>query len=179
MSRNKVIIKIDLKSDGDPPEFVLTPIPPLPKFNSKKNDFAFYNEGEDGFTLRYTLQGDALGYRFPDDDDEALYSALGTECPKTSGQWEQFKSNNVTDNNKTLVVINRNDYEAEFGYTLWVERAEPNGQIKRLPLDPGGMNKNGSTRLIEASQLIAVAVTTVAATVLVLVSFGLLRRKWR
>ena len=61
MSRNEVTIKVDLKSDGDPPQFDLTPIPPLPKWNSKKNDFAFYNEGEDGFLLRFTLQGNALG----------------------------------------------------------------------------------------------------------------------
>lgn len=178
MSRNDVTIKVDLKSDGDPPEFVLTPIPPLPKFNSKKNDFAFYNEGEDGFLLRFTLQGNALGYCFPDDEDEALYSALGTECPKTAGQWEQFKANNVTDNNKTLVVINRNDYEAEFAYTLRVKKMV-GGKTKWLPLDPGGLNKNGSTRLTEVSQLITVAVGAVAATVLVLLSFGLLKRKWR
>ncbi len=123
MSRNEVTIKVDLKSDGNPPVFDLTPIPPLPKFNSKKNDFAFYNEGEDGFTLRFTLQGNALGYRFPDDEDEALYSALGTGCPDTAGQWDQFEANNVTNNNKTLVVLNRNEYEAEFGYTLRVKKA--------------------------------------------------------
>ena len=178
MSRNEVSIKVDLKSDGDPPQFDLTPIPPLPKWNSKKNDFAFYNEGEDGFLLRFTLQGNALGYRFPDDEDEALYSALGTGCPEIPGQWDQFEANNVTDKNKTLVVLNRNEYEAEFGYTLRVKKAV-GGKIKWLSLDPGGMNKNGSTRFVDVSQLITVAVGAATATVLVLLSFGLLKRKWR
>jgi hypothetical protein len=143
MSRNEVDIKVDLKSDGDPPEFDLIPTPPLPKWNDKKNDFAFYDNGKDGFVLRFKLHGTALGYRFPDDKDEALYSARGTDCPVTPGQWDQFEANNVRDNNKTLVVLNRNDYEAEFAYTLRVQKTD-GSKTKHLKLDPGGLNKNGS-----------------------------------
>ena len=76
------------------------------------------------------------------------------------------------------MVLNRNEYEAEFGYTLRVKKAV-GGKIKWLSLDPGGMNKNGSTRFVDVSQLITVAVGAATATVLVLLSFGLLKRKWR
>jgi len=143
MTRNEVDIRIDLKSDGDPPEFDLIPIPPLPKWNEKKNDFAFYDNGKAGFVLRFRLHGAALGYRFPDDKDEALYSVRDTVCPKTPGQWDQFEANNVGENNRTLVVINLNDYEAEFAYTLRVKKTV-GSETKWLELDPGGLNKNGS-----------------------------------
>jgi hypothetical protein len=144
MRKNVVNIKVDLKSDGNPPVFDLVPTPPLPKWKNKENDFIFENNGADGFLLNFTLHGNALGFRFPDDTHEALYSAQGAGCPASRGQWDQFEATEVTGGNKTLVVRNHNQYEAEFGYTLNVQRIGAKGDVEWLPLDPGGLNKNGS-----------------------------------
>lgn len=177
MGKNVVNIKVDLKSDGSPPVFDLIPTPPLPKLKNKENDFVFENNGGDGFLLNYTLHGNALGYRFPDDTDEALYSAQGTECPTCEGQWDQFEATEVNGGNKTLVVRNRNQYEAEFGYTLRVKKILPDGEVKWLDLDPGGLNKNGSTTSSSVTQVLAVAAGAAVATVLAVISFGLLKRR--
>jgi hypothetical protein len=177
MSKNVVNIKVDLKSDGNPPDFDLVPTPPLPKWKNAKNDFVFENNGADGFVLNFKLQGTALGYRFPDVEDEALYSAPGTGCPTCEGQWDQFEAEDVEDHNKTLVVRNRNECEAEFGYTLRVKKTLPDGKIKWLELDPGGLNKNGSVQVTGVAQTIAIAAGAAAAAVLAVISFGLLKRR--
>lgn len=176
MGKRVVNIKIDLKSDGNPPDFDLVPTPPLPKWKNAKNDFVFENNGADGFLLNYTLHGNALGYRFPDDTDEALYSAEGTGCPTCEGQWDQFEAKSVTGGNKTLVVRNHNQCEAEFGYTLRVKKILSDGEVKWLDLDPGGLNKNGSVQ-VSVAQTIAIAAGAAAAAVLAVVSFGLLKRR--
>ena len=177
MGKRVVNIKVDLKSDGNPPDFDLIPTPPLPKWKNAKNDFVFENDGADGFLLNYTLHGNALGYRFPGDTDEALYSSEGPGCPTCEGQWDQFEAKSVTGGNKTLVVRNHNQCEAEFGYTLRVKKTLPDGEIKWLDLDPGGLNKNGSVQMTGVAQVIAVAAAGAAATVLAVISFGLLKRR--
>lgn len=177
MGKRVVNIRVDLKSDGNPPDFDLIPTPPLPKWKNAKNDFEFENDGADGFLLNYTLHGNALGYRFPDDTDEALYSAEGTGCPRCEGQWDQFEAKAVTSGNKTLVVRNHNERVAEFGYTLRVKKILADGEIKWLDLDPGGLNKNGSTSSTSVTQVFAVAAGAAAATVLAVISLGFLKRR--
>ena len=177
MSKNVVNIKVDLKSDGNPPDFDLIPTPPLPKWKNAKNDFVFENNGADGFLHNYTLHGNALGYRFPDDTDEAVYSAQGSGCPSCEGQWDQFEGKQVTGGNKTLVVRNHNQCEAEFGYTLRVKKILPDGEVKWLELDPGGLNKNGSVQVTSVAQAIAIGAGAAAATILAVISFGLLKRR--
>ncbi len=177
MGKRVVNIKVDLKSDSNPPDFDLIPTPPLPKWKNAKNDFVFENNGADGFLLNYTLHGNALGYRFPDETDEAVYSAQGSGCPSCEGQWDQFEGKQVTGGNKTLVVRNHNQCEAEFGYTLRVKKILPDGEIKWLELDPGGLNKNGSVQVTSVAQAIAIGAGAAAATILAVISFGLLKRR--
>jgi hypothetical protein len=176
MGKRVVNIKVDLKSDSNPPDFDLIPTPPLPKWKNAKNDFVFENDGANGFLLNYTLHGNALGYRFPDDTDEALYSSEGTGCPTCEGQWDQFEAKSVTGGNKTLVVRNHNECEAEFGYTLRVKKILSDGEVKWLELDPGGLNKNGSVQ-VSVAQTVAIAAGAAGATVLAVISFGLLKRR--
>lgn len=176
MGKRVVNIRVDLKSDSNPPEFDLIPTPPLPKWKNAKNDFVFENNGADGFLLNYTLHGNALGYRFPNDTDEALYSAEGTGCPTCEGQWDQFHAKSVTSGNKTLVVRNHNQREAEFGYTLRVKKVLADGEVKWLDLDPGGFNKNGSVQ-VSVAQTVAIAAGAAAATALAVISLGFLKRK--
>lgn len=145
-------IEIDVKviiqdPDADPPKFKLE-CNDLPK-GTKDNDFIFNNDGHPGFILNYILQGDAHGYRFPDDKDEALYSAKGVGCPRNKGQWPQFKARDVKSGNKILVVrnLNQSGHQGQFGYTLRVTKTphDPDTPADQyLELDPGGENNNGS-----------------------------------
>jgi hypothetical protein len=110
------------------------------------NHFDFTNNGHDGFLLNYILQEPRHGYFWPDDPDEALYSAKGSGCPKNKGHWGQFKAKEVkTPNNKVLVVrnMNRKGQEGEFGDTLRVTKTPHDETAEYLDLDPGGTNRNG------------------------------------
>jgi hypothetical protein len=152
MAVNEVEMKVFLKNDN-PVEFDLVPDPPLPQ-GPGDNDFIFSNDGKNGFMLRFVLQDQTnsnsplAAYRFPDDKDEALYSAKGMGCPRTKGQWAQFKAKEVETGNKILVVRNLNQYKEKFGYTLRLTKTPHNPNPDCIDLDPGGENTNGSSRSI-------------------------------
>lgn len=171
MGSKTVNIKVIIHSE-EPGDFDLEADPPLPK-GPGKNEFIFENNGYDGFRLNYILDGNALGYFFPDDLEEALYSAKGSGCPKSKAQWDQFEAKRVKQGNKVLVVRNRNEkaHKGVFGYTLRVTKTphDPNPQF--LDLDPGGENRNGQTLTGGwASVMVGVAsaVATIAACVIAL-----------
>lgn len=155
--------------DADPPKFRLE-CNELPKLPNTKHDFKFENDEDHkhGFLLNYILQGNAHGYRFPDDETEALYSAPGVDCPRTPGQWPQFKAREVKPGNKILVVrnLNQKGFEARFGYTLRVTKTPHDDNARYIELDPGGENTNGGSKTSGWSY-VTVAVASGVASALV------------
>lgn len=166
----EVDIKVFLDLGKDPPFHLQCD--ELPK-GTKNGDFVFTNDHFPGFILNYVLQEPTTGYRFPDDLDEALYSAKTTTCPTSKGQWGQFKAKSVSSDNKTLVVRNMNQHghEGQFSYTLRVTKTPHNADAEYLDLDPGGTNTNGSAQGITLLNL-AIGVGIIAATGIVLYSLG-------
>jgi len=173
MGPRSVDVKVILKSDKEPVDFELVPVPSLPG-GTTKNEFVFENLGHDGFWLNFILEGDALGYRFPDDEEDALYSAKGNCCPKTKGQWSQFKGAKVEQGNKILTVRNKNKDEEIFGYTIRLTKTPHKSDPVCIELDPVGQNKNGSYNA-PVLQLALAAGAGAAFTVAVLFAFGFLR----
>jgi|tagenome__1003787_1003787.scaffolds.fasta_scaffold20985721_2 hypothetical protein len=110
-------------------------------------DLIFHNNCHPGFEVVFTLHdqtGDPNGYSFEKHKEDAVWSQLGegeAACPK-SEIWTVFKPLRVSDDRTTLAVINENSGEAvgPFQYALNVT----NGS-RKLSLDPGGNNMNGST----------------------------------
>ena len=132
-----VDVDVHLNRDGEEPPFYLETY--LPK--SKDGEICFHNNDRPGFLIRFNLlDPHHTGYLFPNDTDEALYSAKGAGCPTSKGQWGQFTAVGVENGNTTLVVknLNQSGHEGAFGYTLRVTKG---GDWKNL--DPGGLNQNG------------------------------------
>lgn len=171
MGPRSVDVKVILKSDS-PVDFDLVPLPTLPG-GPAKNELIFENLGHDGFWLNFILEGDALGYRFPDDEDDALYSAKGDCCPKSKGQWPQFKGHKVEKSNTVLIVRNKNKDVETFGYTLRLTKTPHESKPVCIDLDPVGQNKNGSNSAPVARLVLAAGIGAVA-TLVVLYAFGLL-----
>lgn len=148
-----------------------------PNFKFTSNDLTvgpdgkltFENNGKPGFDIEYRLKSPPSGYLFPDNNipnhlSQALWSAVGTnDCPKTAGQWDQFKAKKVKPGGLTLEVRNKNECIADFGYVLRVTNDDGENYLE---LDPGGRNQNGPVAMI-APQVVFVA-GAIAATVLVL-----------
>lgn len=110
------------------------------------DQLVFRNSGHPGFIVNFRLlDPHGTGFVFPHDHKAALSSARirspDDECPK-KGQWGIFKSVDVKDSNRTLVVRNINNEVALFGFTLWVTD-NPNSIDRLEPLDPVGSNQNG------------------------------------
>ena len=132
-----VDIDVYLQPEGTDPPFYLETYLPV----NSANEIVFQNHLRPGFIINFNLQDPHnTGYLFPDDEDEALYSAKGKGCPTSKGQWGQFKATEVKPGNRTLVVrnLNQGGHTGPFGYTLRVT----NGS-KWRDLDPGGDNQNG------------------------------------
>jgi len=145
---------------------------------------SFTNAGHPGFWVYFHLEDpDDTGYRFPDDPDDALwvakYEKAGDECPKVATSWGGFEPKKVLDgakkdleHNAVLKVRNRNtkDLMGEFGYTLCVVR---NGN-DWWPIDPGGVNHNGSSQgSLSTGQIIVGGILLVGAVLFVAYEFGL------
>jgi hypothetical protein len=162
-----VDVKVILHS-ANPVEFDLVPNPPLQR-GVQKNEFIFENDRHNGYWLNYILEGDALGYRFPDAGKDALYSAKGVGCPTSPGQWSQFKSETIGWANKVLVVrnLNEKDHKGSFGYTLRLTTTPHEKNPACIELDPGGQNKNGSSRALSLAY-VAVGVGSALVTTAVL-----------
>jgi len=147
------------------------------------NNFLYFRNWHfPGFCIHYELQEPTHGYRFPESSlfppnppnqhlRAALYAQPHPGCPTSASHWGQFAAQSVENSGRTLVVRNKNQTPLEFGYTL---RVTSDGGVTYLPLDPGGLNKNGSASVSVTSTVIAVAVGTMAATVFVLYSLNLL-----
>lgn len=182
MGERKLDVRVILEDPtSTPPKFTLD-CPELPRWKNEKNDFEFKNEGEDddGFLLRFILQGNAHGYRFPDNELQALYSAKGPDCPTSPGQWPQFYAREVKPGNKILVVRNLNQAGrgGQFAYTLRVTKSphdDERPEEEYLNLDPGGFNGNGHGRknISAATFVLAIAVGVVSALVTVFSLIGL------
>ena len=70
-----------------------------------------------------------------------ICAKLGTgPCPTSPCHWDQFYTIGLINNNKTLIVRNRNDYEQMFAFTL---RLQVDGCRRVFELDPIGSNQNG------------------------------------
>lgn len=153
--------------DANPADFHFetTDLPLVPK-----NHLHFHNCGHDGLHVYYHLQDPKHGFLFPQESlfppsppdqhlSAALYSAVNSPCPTSAGQWGQFKALCVEDEGATLVVHNKNQSQANFGYTLRVV----NEQGRYLDLDPGGTNQNGPITMSSSTYLALGAATGVAA----------------
>ncbi len=141
------------------------------------NELTFANNGKPGFLIEYHLVNPPSNYRFPVNSipnnlQEALYSAVGTDpCPNVPGQWCDFTAQTVKDQGLTLVVRNRNDSVAQFGYVL---RVTNDDGANYLPLDPGGFNQNGPQFMEQISPLVAGAIGAVAGSLLTLGAHALM-----
>lgn len=147
------------------------------------NKLSFTNHGHPGFWVFFHLEDpDGTGYRFPDDADQAMwvakYENAGDECPKVATSWGGFEPKKVLDgqkkdleHNMVLKVRNRNteDLKGEFGYTLCVVR---NGD-DWWPIDPGGVNHNGSSQGGISTTAVVVTVVLVGAALFAAYEFGL------
>jgi hypothetical protein len=137
-----------------------------------------FNDGDDhsGFRIFYHLEG-ADGYRFPEDPDEALYVNHGTTCPQSKSKWGQFRGVAVSNQGRTLEVLNKNEKQAKkadrhFAYSLVAKKtgAPP------LLLDPGGTNNNGEDPIIGPGGISSnVIVGGIAAAALLAVAFVVLK----
>ena len=114
------------------------------------NKLVFCNNGHPGFNVTFNLHDETgLGYQFigaPKEED-SLWSQCGsTGCPGSPGSWEVFDKKSVTVTNAGMVMkaLNENPSPAQgdFRYTINVTK---DGGRTYLPLDPGGINQNGST----------------------------------
>ncbi len=131
-----VDVDVYLEREGADPPFHFETYLPM----GANNVITFENHDRGGFLIRYNLRDPhKTGYLFPDDPDEALYSAKGEDCPHTRGQWSQFTAVEVQSENTTLLVKNLNQSPQDFGYTL---RVVKDGRWREL--DPGGVNQNGN-----------------------------------
>ncbi|MDP9421960.1 MAG: hypothetical protein M3Q19_03855 [Pseudomonadota bacterium] len=120
--------------------------------NAKGKDFAkFENKGDPGFIIFFNIvEKNGSGCQFLPDPDDAMWvqpSAFADPpCPSSPAYWSQFRAIDVVDHdsvnrNKTLIVLNQNDYQQSFAFTL---RFEVAGCNKILEFDPIGDNQNGN-----------------------------------
>lgn len=147
------------------------------------NNFLYFrNWGFPGFLIHYDLQDPTHGYLFPESSlfppnppnqhlREALFASSQPGCPSSASNWGQFAGDEVRNGGKTLVVYNRNRTPLIFGYTL---RVTNDRGANYLPLDPGGQNKNGPSRAIEATTAVFAAIAGAAFTFVALYGLGLL-----
>ena len=143
-----VEVRVILTPSGDPKWRIDSPL-------LEDGKLVFRNNGHPGFHVFFVIEDpENSGYQFPDDEDAALAAtpvaeSQGTVCPRQGVSWNQFKPMAVLKNegrNTTLKVHNPNakGQESEFRYTLFLT-LQPAAGDPYWELDPGGLNKNGST----------------------------------
>ena len=116
-------------------------------FNNKPNAA---QPGTPGFIIFFNIREQGTNFcQFLPDPHDAMWvrpSGLATPpCPTSEAHWGQFEAIDVVDHdanhrNKTLIVINKNDYQQMFAYTL---RFEIEGCDHIVEFDPIGNNQNG------------------------------------
>ena len=127
--------------------------------NDKKDDF---------YKVFYHLEDGNLGLKFRSDPDDALWVVKGGPCPRSPAKDDEFKPIQVTDQDKTLVVHNKNRVEAEYVYTLRFVQADGTG----VDWDPIIDNRNGGTAIVRFSLMGCVAAAG-GAVALLLGALGL------
>lgn len=120
-------------------------------------DHLYFKFGKkDGFRVHFTL--DDPTYVFADKKSEALYAHQDARCPEGPCKWSGFHPLRVEDDGQTLVVHNKNDGVADFGYML---RITNDAGKSHLELDPIGSNQNSNS----SNQMAAIAIFAVGAAV--------------
>ena len=132
-----VEVDVHLLEASNPPKFCIESF-----LKDPDDKLVFNNNGRPGFKIVFHLHDETgEGFRFPEerDKDEAVWSQLGSTCPKRK-VLDVLKPIRIFDDGTKLTVHNPNPHppQGEFTYTLRVT----NGR-KWLDLDPGGVNQNG------------------------------------
>jgi hypothetical protein len=137
----KCEVDIYLQPQGSDPPFELQT---CLEMNSAKR-IIFKNRRRPGFVIKFRLHDDLNpGYHFPSDPTQAIWSQVGTECPKTQ-VWEVFEPLSVEDAGMTLVVYNENPKPAIGNFKFSLRVTKGNGPPFLL-LDPGGTDNNGANK---------------------------------
>ncbi|HUG45047.1 MAG TPA: hypothetical protein VMK31_00865 [Sphingomicrobium sp.] len=177
----EVHVDVIVTPGNNPPfKFETADLPMVPD-----NHLKFNNCNHPGFCVHYDLKDPPAGYRFPDSTmfpseppgqhlKAALYCKVNSTCPTSPSTWGQFEAVEVKNNGNTLVVHNRNQSAAQFGYTLRV--TNDNGKTF-LDLDPVGTNSNGPSLTTYSMSLstfaFSGAASALGALVAVLALYGL------
>lgn len=136
-------VDVRLKRAGVDPQFEITSS--LPR--NAAGDLIFENNGRPGFVISFNLIDQSGGnYLFPSRAHEAVWSAKGTQCPRSPAH-QVFEPLRVAAQGKTLVVRNDNpgpDHGGPIGPFRYSLRATNDDGVSYLLLDPGGENMNGS-----------------------------------
>ena len=131
----------------------------------------FDNDHHPGFEIQFDLiDKDSTGYVFPDDPRQAMWvqpidPATPGSCPTAPVYWEQFAATTVTNSNRTLTVIDPNQYKQQFAFTLRVTKTPSDANATFVDYDPIGSNGNG--KVSRNNLALVVAVVAVAAVVAV------------
>lgn len=118
--------------------------------NHAANKMKFKNDRHPGFIIMFNIDDPGnTGCQFLPDPDDAMWvqpSGLpNPPCPSSPAYWDQFRAIDVVRNqadqeNRGLIVSNRNDYKQMFAFTLRFEIPNCN---KVVEFDPIGDNENG------------------------------------
>ena len=146
-----VELDVYLEEDTDPPKFRIESTLPIDNSDPEDPILIFQNKGRPGFELQFHLY-DQTGksYRFPIDEDDAVWSIIADEGCPTSKVHQVLKPTRVSrPNGTTLFVENDNEEKdgepiGKFRYTLNVSTT---GRAPYLPLDPGGVDQDGPRTL--------------------------------
>src|SRR5215210_7195034 len=149
----KKMAKIDVLIISDQPtmkfKLVSTDIPIGPD-----NHPYFKNCEANGFDLSFNLKDpNNLGYRFPNTDEDAVWSEIGSGVCPQSRVADIFKNAQVIASGRTVRVDNDNDKAIEFGFTLNVSK---DGNPPYKALDPGGTNQNGNAKNLTKDVLLTI-----------------------
>jgi hypothetical protein len=156
----------------DPLQYTIVPTgsDPLPTQNGL---LVFDNNNHNGFNINFTFTDKTNGgYLWPPNNlkGQAVWSKVGTAiaCP-ASPDTDVFHAVSVNKTCTVLKVNNPNPSPAQgaFQYTLCVTN---DGGATYLPLDPGGINNNGSTRYFSATLVVAAVVGAVVGATATLVT---------
>lgn len=144
-----VEIDVYLISDDDPSSPVFEVVSCLPAYEKDGEKYlVFENNCRPGFDIHFHLHDrTGKGYRFPRHENDAVWSKIGTDCPRSEEHAVLEPRRVVEPDGTMLVVHNRNDKKdgnpiGQFRYTLNVSTT---GRSPYLPLDPGGDDRNGGS----------------------------------
>lgn len=174
----KVKVEVHIVRDGskDPPYDFWLDTKDHKVGKSKGDKLTFDNEGKyDGFDLDFELVDETgEGFLFMDQGYDAngkqdpnlspmwvkKVASLSDPCPDHEF-WDQFETTEVSKDNDTLHVHNKNEHKQLFKFALMFSRT-PHQAPYEIMYDPGGDNENGPKPMSYAS-LATIMVTGVGA----------------